>query len=713
MIHSVPELRVTQEQAEKLGKADVDRLLKLRKLVLLVDLDQTLIHSTNENAQGIEGIHTYHLYGPGTLIYHTKFRPHTLEFLKEISKLYELHICTFGARMYAHKIAELLDPTKEYFYHRILSRDECFDPTSKTGNLKALFPCGDSLVCIIDDREDVWKDAPNLVSVKPYYFFKNTGDINSPFKRKEPSMFQNPYTAPPTDDQVSSTSSSSKPVSGDNDQQDKVNDSPLDLSKDTNNDTSREEVLSENNYPDSSISQADKDDNLLENVKDTKDMKDMKESLKHEDGRGQDPDQKEDEEERKEEDKNIEDKKDKKVHVQEEDEKSEKSEDKEEEEEDKQESKQLEQVECCQPKIEDIDDYLLYLGDILTRIHNEYFSRYDELVKYTTSEEEYVSLPDLKKIIPEVKKRTLKGVNIVFSGVIPTNMQMKDAKLYQLATTFGARVSKDINLDGSPLERTTHLVAAKPGTAKVIKALKCGKIFVVNPLWLFCCAERWERVDENLFILSNDDDFSDVQERKLKTSTAETSNPPSNTSTQKNKQPESLCPVYDPVTGKKVNPLTKKQDKPGILKDDTDNQASSSKGPLNMLQFSPLSGFSKSDLLLMDKEVDDACSEGDEMSTGNTDSEEENVQSAPLQKRKMDYTYQEEEESNNSEFPTGWSDNKNKKKCKYAYTRLEDEDTRDSYQEQSDSNSDDDDYNESIGSADEEMAAAVEREFLS
>lgn len=49
MIHSVPDLKVTQELAEKIGRADTDRLLHDRKLVLLVDLDQTLIHTTNDN----------------------------------------------------------------------------------------------------------------------------------------------------------------------------------------------------------------------------------------------------------------------------------------------------------------------------------------------------------------------------------------------------------------------------------------------------------------------------------------------------------------------------------------------------------------------------------------------------------------------------------------------------------------------------------------
>ena len=73
-----------------------------------------------------------------------------------------------------------IDPEGKYFSHRILSRDECFDNRSKTANLSSLFPCGDHMVCIIDDREDVWNFAPNLVHVKPYIFFKNAGDINAP-----------------------------------------------------------------------------------------------------------------------------------------------------------------------------------------------------------------------------------------------------------------------------------------------------------------------------------------------------------------------------------------------------------------------------------------------------------------------------------------------------------------------------------------------------
>jgi RNA polymerase II subunit A C-terminal domain phosphatase len=59
-----------------------------------------------------------------------------VEFLAEVKKWYELHICTFGTRMYAHQIAKILDPDGALFSHRILSRDELLDPFLKTANMK-------------------------------------------------------------------------------------------------------------------------------------------------------------------------------------------------------------------------------------------------------------------------------------------------------------------------------------------------------------------------------------------------------------------------------------------------------------------------------------------------------------------------------------------------------------------------------------------------
>lgn len=36
---------------------------------------------------------------------HTRLRPYCKDFLEKISKMYELHVFTFGSRLYAHTIA--------------------------------------------------------------------------------------------------------------------------------------------------------------------------------------------------------------------------------------------------------------------------------------------------------------------------------------------------------------------------------------------------------------------------------------------------------------------------------------------------------------------------------------------------------------------------------------------------------------------------------
>ena len=119
-----------------MGQEDEERLRKHRKLVLLVDLDQTIIHTTHDHIpQNVKDVYHFQLNGPRSPMYHTRIRPYTPQFLENISKYFELHICTFGARHYAHTIANFLDPKSNFFSHRILSRDECFDQRSKTANL--------------------------------------------------------------------------------------------------------------------------------------------------------------------------------------------------------------------------------------------------------------------------------------------------------------------------------------------------------------------------------------------------------------------------------------------------------------------------------------------------------------------------------------------------------------------------------------------------
>ncbi|KAK0422754.1 hypothetical protein QR680_007763 [Steinernema hermaphroditum] len=185
MVHHVPELHVSNDLAKELGDKDRTNVLAQRKLVLLVDLDQTIIHTTNQPYDGprSEEIFDYKIMN---CRYFTKVRPYCHQFLENISKYYEMHVVTFGQRQYAHLIANQLDPNHHFFAQRIMSRDELFHNLQKTQNLKALFPCGEELIAIIDDRRDVWEDMDNLVQVKPYKFFRDVGDINAPGAKKTP-----------------------------------------------------------------------------------------------------------------------------------------------------------------------------------------------------------------------------------------------------------------------------------------------------------------------------------------------------------------------------------------------------------------------------------------------------------------------------------------------------------------------------------------------
>lgn len=41
----------------------------------------------------------------------------------------------------------------------------------KTHNLKSLFPCGDQMIVMIDDRADVWQNSDALINVKLHFIF--------------------------------------------------------------------------------------------------------------------------------------------------------------------------------------------------------------------------------------------------------------------------------------------------------------------------------------------------------------------------------------------------------------------------------------------------------------------------------------------------------------------------------------------------------------
>ncbi|XP_059562418.1 RNA polymerase II subunit A C-terminal domain phosphatase isoform X4 [Myotis daubentonii] len=691
MVHSVPELMVSSEQAEQLGREDQQRLHRNRKLVLMVDLDQTLIHTTEQQCQQMsnKGILHFQL-GRGEPMLHTRLRPHCREFLEKVARLYELHVFTFGSRLYAHTIAGFLDPEKKLFSHRILSRDECIDPFSKTGNLRNLFPCGDSMVCIIDDREDVWKFAPNLITVKKYVYFQGTGDINAPPGSREPPA-RKKVNYPPKGADIADQAPSIKdpeegrPVSA-VEQSNGLGKPMRELNGDWASPAARAPLV-DGRRPPVCVQQQGRTSVEKQPAQGTAgsdldfDLSSDSESSSESEGQSSTTSDGESGEKKSQ-------KKPKAAQdtrramqrggapgpggerptrpnhcgepvpgvqpdLQEEGERdgfcglAGGSADKKEAETESQNSEQsgitvgesldqsVEEEENEEEEDDDGDDHLVHLEEILARVHSDYYARYDRYLRGETQE-----APDIRKIVPELKSRVLADVAIIFSGLYPTNFPVEKTREHYHATALGAKILTQLVLDPDAPDRATHLIAAKAGTEKVRQAQACGQLHVVNPDWLWSCLERWDKVEEQLFPLS--EDYGKVQREDSPAAfpdrqgalPAALFHP---TPVHAKAQPGPDVRIYDASTGKLIRKGTASPGPPGSLQIHTghssfravqphqqqmfgeelpDNPDGEQPGPSrrkrqpSMSETMPLYTLCKEDLESMDKEVDDILGEG-------------------------------------------------------------------------------------------------------
>ncbi|CAM5110462.1 unnamed protein product [Natator depressus] len=837
MVHSVPELMVSSEQAEQLGREDQQRLHRNRKLVLMVDLDQTLIHTTEQHCQQMSNKGIFHFQlGRGEPMLHTRLRPHCKEFLEKIAKLYELHVFTFGSRLYAHTIAGFLDPEKKLFSHRILSRDECIDPFSKTGNLRNLFPCGDSMVCIIDDREDVWKFAPNLITVKKYVYFQGIGDINAPPGSRETQMKKkvnhSSKTTEPSDPAVvtAKDSEESKNISSVEEQSNGLRKSTKErcttngsnfMSSETSNlglnsndklnvrdslsDTidhkTNAAIIDSTNVKESQIS-SEQDDRTVTEKQQTQDKTtnnlDFELSSDSESDSGLDAKKSSSSSASDSESEGKRSWKKSKQPVQTENlqqecctdlsggkdgqvnhsgevtappsvyphgktvdlEMQEESEqdslcdlgngcaDKKEAETESQNSEQsgITMGESLDQSMEeeeeeedtDEDDHLIYLEEILVRVHTDYYTKYDKYLKKEINE-----IPDIRKIVPELKSKVLTDVTIIFSGLYPTNFPIERTREHYHATALGAKIIKNLVLNADDPNKATHLIAARGGTEKVRQALDCKHLHVVNPDWLWSCLERWDKVEEQLFPLK--DDYIKTQRENSPATFPDTHSVFQTalfhpTPIHPKFQPGPEVRLYDPNTGKLIRkssqssvqspyiqspapPLTlpvhaehssfrvvqphqqqlfDEEELPANENEDQPGPSKRKRQP-SMSETMPLYTLCKEDLESMDKEVDDILGEGSDDSDSEkkkTEEEGEKPQSSATESLGMKIEERPGSSSSSSERSLTGS-------IPRGHKRKLDEDDAASESSKESSNEDE----EGSSSEADEMAAALEAEL--
>ena len=503
MTHDQTGLMVSESIATKTENESQKRLLKQRKLSLVVDLDQTIIHAcidptvgewqsdpSNPNYDAVKDVKSFQLSDDGYrglasgCTYYIKLRPSLKEFLQEVSKMYELHVYTMGTRAYAQNIARIVDPDRKLFGNRVISRDENGNMTSKT--LQRLFPVSTNMVVIIDDRADVWpKNRPNLIKVVPYDFFKGIGDINSSFlpKRQDilPAAPKTNGTVPPERPEAreEEEEGETRPEAGR-----KV--SPM-------NELAR---MSGAGDEATLKVQAEEQEKTLEKQLHDRPLQHMQEEL-----------------------------------------------DKEDESHDSDTGDSSSSGHHRQHVLNDDDEELMSLQDHLTDLHRAFYETYDKrrterkhgdpkhnpgdkrLRRPSVDDGVDLSLvPDVGDILDNLKSSVLEGLVIVLSGLVPLGVRVEESEIGMQAQSFGAQVLDSIS------KRVTHLVVAssRPRTKKVQQAAKIPSIRIVNQNWLQDCLSQWRRLDESAYYInvasadrvrgdddtepSEDDDDSDMKD---------------------------------------------------------------------------------------------------------------------------------------------------------------------------------------------------------
>lgn len=403
-VHGHTALLISQAEASKSDEEAKRRLLSSRKLSLVVDLDQTIIQATvdptvaewqsdisNPNYDAVKDVRAFQLAdeapGARSCWYYIKLRPGLKEFLDTISKCYELHIYTMGTRAYAQNIAKIVDPERKIFADRILSRDESGSLTVK--NLKRLFPVDTKMVVIIDDRGDVWHWSQNLIKVTPYDFFVGIGDINSSFLPKRPELEAMPKASGPTngtttnDHAVGATQASGSISNGDVSAIEQL------MSMGGGNDPSK--LQEQTSQQDETIAAQLADRPLLQKQKilDSADDDDLTvhANVEHPEVKGE-----------------------------------------------LKEDSPISQGQYRHNLLQDDDTELQYLGQSLQDVHRAFFDEYERKASGSQggriaelrpghskkrSIDDLGALPDVTTIMAAMKQKVLRGVSLVFSGVVP------------------------------------------------------------------------------------------------------------------------------------------------------------------------------------------------------------------------------------------------------------------------------------------------------
>ena len=189
------EFTFSKKEAEYREKIKVDQYLSEKKLVLILDLDNTILHACPYYLDKQEIENLIKKYGSSIAklfvkkelnsLYDKiliKFRPFIKSFFKNIKNKYEIVIYTHGTKEYAKSIIQYINTTFEedsLSIDRMMYRELDDDGFAKCKSIKNVFPTMENMILILDDHIEVWKESgENFICIYPYKFF-NEKEINN------------------------------------------------------------------------------------------------------------------------------------------------------------------------------------------------------------------------------------------------------------------------------------------------------------------------------------------------------------------------------------------------------------------------------------------------------------------------------------------------------------------------------------------------------
>ncbi|KAF8695937.1 hypothetical protein HU200_036813 [Digitaria exilis] len=139
-----------------------------RKVTLVLDLDETLVHSTMDQCDDADFTFPV-FYDMNEHLVYVKKRPHVHMFLQRVAEMFEVVIFTASQSVYANQLLDVLDPENKLFSKRFF-RESCLFTDS--GYTKDLTVVGTDLakVAIIDNTPQVFQlQVNNGIPIESWY----------------------------------------------------------------------------------------------------------------------------------------------------------------------------------------------------------------------------------------------------------------------------------------------------------------------------------------------------------------------------------------------------------------------------------------------------------------------------------------------------------------------------------------------------------------